>query len=339
MIAAIKITLSFLMSILNIISFVFFGNFAGDYSPKKDDCKLNFAVISDVHMTDETARRDMLELGLYDMENADAPLDALVISGDMTDHARTDEYNMLAEAFSKYTPAKNIILAVGNHDTWNNEVEDEFEYAKSKELFIEYNKKIANRDIDNVYYSTVINGYTFIMMSSEDCHTDAYISDSQLKWLDRELAKATKDGKPVFVVSHWPFNQTHGLPLTWLDQPLIQDKSDLEPDEGGFGNESDKIAEILNKYKNVFLLSGHLHNGVADNSMYGYSSIEKHGSVTSVNLPSYMYVGVKGAPSNGLGYQIEVYDNEVVIRARCFTAGVWYTQNEYTATLENNETK
>ncbi len=333
MIAAIKSVFSVLMSVLNLISFLFFGNFAGDYSPKNDNCGLNFAVISDIHMTDETARRDMLELGLYDMENAETPFDALVLSGDMTDHARTDEYRLLEEAFSKYTPAKNIIMAVGNHDTWNNEVEDEFEFAKSKELFIEYNKKIANRDIDNVYYSTVINGYTFIMMSSEESHTDAYISDAQLKWLDGELAKATKDGKPVFVVSHWPMNKTHGLPLSWLNYPAFEDDSELEPDEGGYGDQSDAVADVLQKYKNVFLISGHIHNGVAEDSIYGYSSIETYGNITSVNLPSYMYVGSKGAPSNGMGFTFEVYDDEVVIRTRCFTAGVWYTNYTYNIPL------
>ncbi len=335
MIVALKALLSVITSVLCLCSSLIFGNFAAPYSPvDKENCKMNFAVISDIHMTDETARRDMLKLGLYDMENAKTALDALVLSGDMTDHARAREYAMLADAFSGFKPAKNIIMAAGNHDTWNDDIDDEHEFSESERLFIEYNKKIADREIDKFYYSTIVNGYTFIVMGSEDTHTDAYISDKQLKWLDKELEKATKDGLPVFVISHWPVNETHGLPLTWLDNPISGDKNDLEPDDGGFGEQSAKVEKILNKYKNVFLISGHLHNGIENSSVYGYSSVQKVGSVNSVNLPSYMYLGMKGRVSNGLGFQFEVYEDEVVIRARSFTAGVWYSLYEYNIPIE-----
>ncbi len=333
MIQVLKTILSVITGIACIISFPFFGNFKAGYETKKDGCEVNFAVISDIHMTDETARRDILELGLYDMDKAENKLDALVLSGDMTDHARSEQYSMLYDAFSKYNPAKNIIMAVGNHDTWNNETDNDDRFPESEKLFIEYNKKIADRDIDKVYYSTEVNGYTFICMSSEYDHTDAYISDEQLSWLDTELEKATKDGKPVFVISHWPINNTHGLPLTWLDHPAFQDKSELEDDDGGLGNESDKVEAILNKYKDVFLISGHLHNGIETNSIYGYSSVEKKGNINLVNLPSFMYVGSKGRISNGLGFVFEVYEDEVIIRARSFTAGVWYTNYTYNIPL------
>ncbi len=334
MLTFVKSVVSILMSVLCFFFSPVFGDFAADFSPQKDDCKLNFAVISDIHMTDETARRDILALGLLDMQQADTPLDALVMSGDMTERASRVQYDMLESAFSMYTPAKNIIMAVGNHDTWCSDVEDEFEFEESKKLFIEYNKKIADRELDNVYYSTSVNGYTFIMMSSEYNHTDAYISDAQLEWLDAELAKASADGKPIFVVSHWPLAGTHGLPRTWLDNPLAGDVNELEPDEGGFGEQNDEVNSILQKYENVILISGHLHNGIANDSMYGYSSVEKVGKVTSVNLPSYMYLGMKGAVSNGLGFQFEVYENEVIIRARSFSAGIWYTQNEFSVPFE-----
>ncbi len=334
MLGLVKSVLSVILSSLCFFFSPVFGNFAGDYSPKKDGCLLNFAVISDIHMTDETARRDMLALGLIDMQQAEAPLDALVLAGDMTDHANRSQYEMLESAFANYTPAENIIMAVGNHDTWCGDVEEEFEFSESKNLFIEYNKKIADRDVDNVYYSTTVNGYTFIMLSSEYNHTDAYISDSQLEWLDGELKKASKSGNPIFVVSHWPINGSHGLPLTWLDNPLTEDTKELEPDDGGFGAQSDQVEAILQKYENIFLISGHLHNGLAENSRFGYSSVEKRGNITSINLPSYMYMGIKGAPSNGLGFQFEVYENEVLIRARCFTAGVWYTKSEFSFEFE-----
>ncbi len=334
MIMFIKSVLSLLTSFACFISSPIFGNFAAGYEPLKDDCNINFAVISDVHMTDESARRDILELGLYDMDKAEDKLDALVMSGDMTDHGNSYQYAALAEAFSKYQPADNIVMAIGNHDTWNDEIDDEHEFSQSKKLFIEYNKTIANRDVDNVYYSTVINGYTFIMMGSEESHTDAYISDEQLAWLDSELTKASADGKPVFVVSHWPLAGTHGLPLAWLDNPLFEDRTELEENDGGFGAQNDEVEAILQKYSNVFFINGHLHNGASKKSVYGYSSVETVGNVTSVNLPCYMFSNTKGSPSTGNGFVFEVYDDEVVIRTRNFTCGAWYTWEVYNVAIK-----
>ncbi len=322
-IVVLKTILSALMSLLCFFTSPIFGNFSAGYEPKKDGSALRFAVISDIHMTDETARRDILELGLYDMQNAEDKLDALVLSGDMTDHALKAEYAMLAEAFEGYTPADNIIMAIGNHDTWNNEIDRDDRFPESEKLFIEYNKKIANRDVDKVYYSTEINGYKFIVMSSEGDNTAAYVSDEQLLWLDSELSSATKDGKPAFVICHWPLENTHGLPGSWGD----------DPEDGTFKDDRSKdVKAILDKYENIFLISGHIHNGLANNlerKNYSFSTIENYGSICSVNLPSYMYVGLRGTVANGTGLVFEVYEDEVVIRARSFTAGVWYTNYTY----------
>ncbi len=334
MIVFLKTVISLLTSVACFLTSFIFGNFNAGYEPLNDGCNLNFAVISDVHMSDDTARRDILKLGLYDMDSAEEKLDALLISGDMTDHGNSDQYDALAEVFSEYQPADNIVLAMGNHDTWNDEIDDEHEFSQSKKLFIEYNKAIADREIENVYYSTVINGYTFIMMSSEASHTDAYISPEQLAWLDTELAKASTDNKPVFVVSHWPLAGTHGLPLTWLDNPLFEDQTELEENDGSFGAQNDEVKAILQKYNNVFFINGHLHNGASKKSIYGYSSVETVDNITSINLPCYMFSNTKGAPVMGNGFVFEVYDDEVVIRTRNFTGGVWYTWDVYNVTLQ-----
>ena len=99
------------MSVLCLISFPFVGNFMADNAPLEEDCKLYFATISDIHMTDETARRDMLGFALQDMQEADRRLDALVMAGDLTEHGYIEQWDMLQEAFSKYDPADRILLA------------------------------------------------------------------------------------------------------------------------------------------------------------------------------------------------------------------------------------
>ncbi|MCQ2462338.1 MAG: metallophosphoesterase [Clostridia bacterium] len=321
-----------IMSLLMIPSLGLFGNFHGAYTPKKPyDVKLTFAAISDTHITDEKARQDMLGMGLVDMAEAEYPLDAIVHAGDITDHGNTDMWENVAGAFEKYNKVPNVILAEGNHDTWNNEEDGDDRFPESKELFIKYNKIIANRELDNVYYSTKVNGYTFIVLGSERDNTNAYISDTQLEWFKAEMDKAAEDGLPIFVVLHQPINGTHGLPDTWelFDDP--------DPDEGGIGDQSDEVEAILKSYDNVFFISGHVHSGIGDkvsSVVSGYKSIESEGSFHSINLPTYMYTNaLKGIATNCTGFSFEVYENEVVVRARCFASSTWYTCYDYTIPL------
>ena len=319
---------SFLAVILSLLSLGFsgiFGDFTADTKPLKDDCKLNFATISDVHMTEETARRDMLRFGLQDMQEFESQLDALVLSGDLTDHGEEAEWEMLKEAFLPYSPAENLIMAQGNHDTWTED--DKYDLART--YFIKYNKEIADREIENEYYSTKVNGYTFIVLASETDRTSAYMSDRQLEWLANEMEAASKDGLPIFVVCHWPINESHGLPETWGD-------SEPEPDDGGIGDQSAQVEKILKSYENVFFITGHIHSGFVNESqkdVYGYVSVESDGSFHSINLPQYMYLTIRGRIANGTGFVFEVYENEVVLRARSFSAGVWYTDYNWTIDL------
>ncbi len=325
MITFIRSVLAVVLSLLSIGFSGIFGDFTADTKPLKEDCRLNFATISDIHMTEETARRDMLRFGLTDMEEFSSSLDALVLTGDLTDHGEEPEWEMLKEAFEPYTPAKNIIMAQGNHDTWTED--DKYDLART--LFIKYNKEIADREIENEYYSTKVNGYTFIVLASETDRTSAYMSDKQLDWLRQEMETASKDGLPIFVICHWPINESHGLPTTWGD-------NEPEPDDGGIGDQSAQVEEILKSYENVFMITGHIHSGFVKESqkdVYGYVSVESDGSFHSINLPQYMYLTLRGRIANGTGFVFEVYDNEVVLRARSFSAGVWYSDYNWTIEL------
>lgn len=318
MITIIKGLVSVIMSFLSIFASPIFGDFTAANKPLvPSECRLNMAVISDIHMKDESYRALTLEFGLDDMQNSVYPIDALIAAGDLTDHGEEKQWKMLADTFAKYSPAKNILLAQGNHDTWT---EDD-RYALAKDYFIAYSEKISGRKIEHEYYSCKVNGYTFIVLASEADRTSMFMSDEQLLWLEAEMEKASKDGLPIFVVSHWPLNQSHGLPETWGDD-------EPEPDDGGIGDQSAQVEAILKKYENVFMINGHIHSGFSNEDqeeINGYISVESDGSFHSINLPSFMYMTLRGRISNGTGYMIEVYDDRVEIRPRSFTAGVWYT--------------
>ncbi len=293
-----------------------------------ENCKLNFSVISDPHVYESGIKgfpNDFLfEAAMIDMKDFD--YDAFIITGDITDHGEKTQWEHFETIMSKYDPAEKIILAMGNHDHWTDE-NDENRTAKG--LFIEYNKKITGR-LENMYYSEKVNGYTFIVITSEKDDVNAYFSNKQINWLKGELNKASKDGKPIFVISHWPINKTHGLPVSWGDE---------EYDEmtGGMGDQSAKIKKLLNKYENVILLTGHIHNGFSNDETaaeLNYISVQKVGNFYSVNLPAFHGIAENGEFNPGAGYSVEVYDDEIVFRARNFFTELWQPQYNYTITLK-----
>lgn len=321
-ISILKVIISLVMSLVCAVTSPFALWTKSDYTPKDpDNVKLTFATMSDVHLDDTLLRKSMLMLGLDDLEKSSYRPDALILMGDNTDHGFLEQYEILEDAMSKYDVAGRVHLMLGNHDTWT---EDKGSILAHR-YYKEYYERITGNRIDKVYSSMVINGYHFITLSSEEDWTYAVISDEQLAWFANEMEAASKDGKPIFVMCHWPINQTHGLPLTFQDH--IDD-----PMSGGLGPQSDKVNEIMQKYDNVFYISGHIHSGVTNDETakrYGYSSIEKHGNVTCVNCPSYQFFSERGVLINGTGYVFEVYDDEVKIRVRSYIGGFWLNNYEY----------
>ena len=309
-------------------------------APAKEDCRVSFGAISDIHLRGnfKLIFQGMLELGLRDMETADKKLDAVAFVGDITDHGYIDQWDVFSDAMSKYDIADKTLLVVGNHDTWGPNRED-FTNPEDgvKATFIKYNKEISGRDIDEMYYSDVINGYHFIALGSERDNTNAYLSDAQLEWLSSEMEAASADGKPIFVFLHQPINQTHGLPYNW------ELNKDDPADEGGAGDQSDAMTDILKQYDNVFYISGHIHAGYKkSDSKIGakYGSVEyienyNGNPMTLINLPSYMYFDFVhgGHLTNGCGWVLEAYDDEVVIRARNFATGTWISAFDATVPL------
>ncbi len=340
MVGIIKSILALLTSIAVSLSSFAFGDFTGAFAPNNtDECIMTFAAISDTHIYNSIDGGSLqLRMGLDDMQKAKRRPDALVIAGDITNNAKLDQWELLYDAFDSYTPAnEEIILALGNHDTWNKEVDENNRYPESIRLFYEYSKKISNRELTKPYFTTEVKGYSFIVLGSEADTTKTTISDEQLLWLDAELFKASLKGLPIFVVSHAALDNTHGLPNTWFGDPLNMSAEELSEHDGSFADgKSDQIKSILDKYKNVILISGHIHNGLANNfetDEYSFSTVETYGNITSVNLPTYGSPTLRGCASSGCGIVFEVYENELILRGRCFSGDVWYTEYVYNIPL------
>lgn len=250
-----------------------------------------------------------------DVSNATENIDALIHVGDIAENGKGAEYKLLTDDFSVIDNVDNFLFASGNHDIRMRI------YPITVKTFTSFVNGIdKNHTIDKLWYSRDINGYKFIVLgATKTMFEESYLSDEELNWLDGELADGTKDGNPVFVICHQPIQYTHGLPETW-GSPL--------PRAGSVGAQSAQLTAIMAKYKNVFYLTGHLHTG------FGEYTFEELDGIHLINTPSIGMNNGNGLSNPGSGFMIEVYENEVLFRARDFAQGKYLPDYDATYTIE-----
>ncbi len=287
-----------------------------------DDLKLCAQIVSDVHMDIKSQGRKY-QMFVFRQSMKDAKklkADAYITVGDTTSRGERINWDFARECFNKVgSCAKNVILTVGNHDCWS---DGEDEYASGIGEYYSACRDIAGRELEKPYFATAINGYGFICLGNEsDMGCDADISDAQLEWLKSQLQNATKNGKPAFVFCHQSLNGRHGLPRTWDKK----EDPNRAPEEGGIGAKSDEVAEILKSFKNVFYFSGHSHMGLCGEKMQkteGYATFQCEDGLHLINLPSLCCGNHHGDKNGtGLGVQLEVYADRVVIRPKDYRLG------------------
>lgn len=281
-----------------------------------ENIQMSFVLWADTHTRTTAINPYYLECGFEDIANSEEDFDAIVIAGDITEFGDAPSYQVMWDAIGNSVLSEDaILLATGNHDI-------RLAYESQTKMIMDKNSEYLGMEIDKPYYSYDVNGYTFIVLGSDLWQFEkAIISDEQLAFLDSELERATKDGKPAFVVCHQPLKNTHGLPEVW--------------ENGDLGEDSEEVREVLLKHKNVFFLNGHLHDGVYEKSL---EVLDKENGVYSINIPAYGKDNDYGAYSQtGLGDFVEVYADRVVFTARDFQAGKSLTDsngNDMTYTFE-----
>ncbi len=280
----------------------------------KPDAKLVFATVADPQVSNYMfGRYQSFQEACIDLRNAER-LDAIVGIGDIAENGLAEEYQL---AYDEFAPIDTrFIMATGNHDIRLRA------YSQSTSRFYKFidslngEETIAGRVYSEgkLAYSEVVNGYKFIVMGSDKTEfEEAYISPEQLEWLDKELA--TEKGKPVFVVLHQPLKLTHNLPTTW--------GNGTNKEAGSVGDQNDEIKAVLAKHADdstVILITGHLHAGF---SQYSYQQIEGFHSVNVPALSIENKDGEEGGNGSGLTYIVEVYEDEVLLRARNCRTGEW----------------
>ena len=290
----------------------------------KPDAKLVFATVADPQVSNYMfGRYQSFQEACIDLRNAER-LDAVVGIGDIAENGLAEEYDL---AYDELAPIDTrFIMATGNHDIRLRA------YSQSTSRFYQFIDALNDEDTieSRVYsegklaYSEVVNGYKFIVMGSDKTEfEEAYISPEQLEWLDNEIA--TEKGKPVFVILHQPLKLTHNLPTTW--------GNGTNKEAGSVGDQNDDIKAVLAKHANdstVVLITGHLHAGF---SQYSYQQIEGFHSVNVPALSIENKDGEEGGNGSGLTYIVEVYEDEILLRARNCRTGEWLSKWDTTIAL------
>ncbi len=293
---------------------------------KEEDCLMTVELISDTHVEEkELIRQLMLTSSLTNLKFAQADVNAVVVAGDITNYADEPALSKYYDILKKYSPVP-VITAAGNHDIGHVGDRDVTNITReeAKANFIRYNNEYMGVQNENTWYTTEVNGYKFIVLGDDVIdggHWDAMdISPEQMAFLDRELASA--DGAPVFVVCHWAVDGKNGQEIVYPDSGIELDKNDIK--------------SVMEKYENVFYISGHIHGGIKSTAaaeLAGFANVVQENGVTYVSLPTFGIVNSFGYPWSGTGMQMEVYESKVIFRPRNLVTNAWFTNAIYTIEL------
>ena len=272
-----------------------------------ENIRLAFANIADTHLIDNESATINLGNFFQDIKNAKGKFDAVLIAGDLSEYGKIAEYNRFFNVFDQFKNTFKFFVTMGNHDV-------RFLFSRNQKIIMDKVNEYLGIDTQGKsYYSYDVNGYTFIVIGTEKRVLEkAHITQAQIDFLDSELSRATKEGKPAFVMCHQAFAFTHGLPEVWKT--------------GDMGEQSDDVRAVIEKYKNVFFINGHLHGGIFEKTL---EILNKDNNVISLSIPCYRKENNFGIRDCGVGYYCEVYDNKVIFTARNFVKGEPVT-GEYT---------
>ena len=273
----------------------FYFNITSDIIKRKTSRLLfEFAAFSDFHIESFTEKAEHithLKSAFKAIKNKEKNCKFIISIGDQTNHGKQENYDCLKKVINAENTANiPIYFALGNHEYIYNQTYDE-----------SINRYFNNLNVKEVYYSFVINECKFIMLGSDSIVGEGTINDKHINWLIDELNHTNKS-KPTFIFIHQPFYNTISGSLKGQNWHGI---------DSGL-----KIKKILDKYQNIFVLSGHTHW-----TLNSYRPILKKKNVTYINCASvgYLWNDDDKFKEGSEGLFIKVYDNYVLINGYEFT--------------------
>ncbi|GGY18191.1 MULTISPECIES: metallophosphoesterase [Streptomyces] len=211
---------------------------------------ISIAHVSDLHLDDSPRATERAERVMSYLRDLPGPLDAVLVTGDIADHAAPQEYQQAKELFALPYP---VLVLPGNHDR----------RAPFRTGLLD--GKPDDEELNQVVRT---KGATFLLCDSTIPDRDeGLISDRSLAWLDGALS-AEADDRPVFVCFHHP-------PVT-LHTPYVDRLRQFQ---------EARLAEVLVRHPQVVaLLCGHAHTAAAT-TFAGLPLLVAPGVASTVPLP------------------------------------------------------
>ena len=264
-----------------------------------ETCALNFSVLSDTHLETNNLARAKVYIGaLKNVKKNKSGNDAVVFLGDNTMNGQLLENLLFHGAAATLLKNETVLPVMGNHDIGNGEGD----YEKLQNRWYTFTGAFFGRELEHPYYYEVIDGFYFIVLGQEGQTVyEMPMTDAQFMWLEGVLDEAAGSGKPVFVFSHYP--------------------ADDAADENG--NYTDRLIDLLASYNeehDLFCFVGHTHM-----PMLLFWSFHTYDGFPETYLPRMTSLSgdTEITEDSGIGVEVEVYENEVLIRARNFYSGEW----------------
>jgi len=272
--------------------------------------RYSFQVLTDLHVSpDLPAHVPNLKAAFADVAALSPDSTAIFTVGDNTDRGTQAHYDLLLKTLSELTvDLPPIYFAIGNHD----EV-----YGGTYEE--EVARFLDNLKMPGLYYAVDMNDTRFLILASEEQTTAGTISDTQIKWVEEQLA-ATDPTKPVFLFLHQPLKDTVSGTLTWTGE--AHQRWYLG------ASASEKLHAILKNYPNAVFFSGHTHSSFLQQQPMLYGEGVGASFVNAAST-AYLWNDKNEDFAGSQGLYVEVYEDYILVKGRDFTNAKWCASAQF----------
>lgn len=328
-------------------------------SPEQD-AKLCMLLLSDIHITaPDCATARALRQVFAGAEKLGVRIDGMFNAGDITNNSHPDAmqcaFDVLNGLLEKHRDWQ-MAACFGNHDThYTNEGEN---YLRSTPVYWQNlqahigdkNRKFGSGKLDGTHhfnYGLTYKGFHMLVLNTDykpqtGCSKEIYdengkwsiegnkldpirhgmyFEEETLGWIREMLDGYSKDGLPIFVMTHFPFIDS--CPLSYYREIVIYDNS--------IGPQDAEIRSILADYRNVIYLCGHLHSSAPLGKPVKVATPDGR-SFTQINIASQKRAA-RGYCSDTTSWILQVYEKEILLRACDFKTGQWLTAYDHTIAL------
>ena len=274
------------------------------------ESKFSFLFTTDIHFQSGANQLNQFKKMYQDVKKTGVDIDAIFISGDLTQESKDTEWELLRKYIAAYSPdGVTTYTTMGNHDARSYDYDDETRtpeerWAEVWGYYQQHALDVFGMELEVPYYHVEINGYDLIVLCTETAERDsANITDTQVEWFRNKLAEiaAAKGTQNVIVMCHQPLASTHVAAGSAASHNV--------------GTANDAIEEIIAQYPQVIYLSGHIHTGE--------EKLEVINDGKGIFLDGYAIMNYKAC------WYVDIYEDYVHVRARDFSTGSWIESRDY----------